>query len=1354
MKIVEQTLWARANTAFRNRDFESAVALYEEALRQAEDPLKPYIYLSLQLSRSRLGQSPVTACIASPKIKQDRSLNFKATVNNLVADQCPLGRAFRIELADFVDIDQYVAASADLVDAASRGILNARTHLVECGFDEIYHGTRKLTKGAAYQGEATYLSRHPEIANQVRTGQLSCGLEHYIRFGLTMSDPILIERFKMLHPEFALTVVSLGSHQSQKTIEHVLSSDRLRIVTLANLITGQAQVLKGSWIALVHAGVVLDPGGLYAMAAMFDFKSSPSVVFGGVRLHDGTVWMPGMATSFDKAAAVAWPAIFVTPNGLSEFHAALGVFDTPGSSRDRLKFFINRLMEQRLELVAHNAKPLTGFATREDERSFYAGQTLIEMDGECDEHCKEPAVSIIIPFRDKVELLCCCVDSILSNSEYINYEIILVDNDSVEPKTLTFLKDIEKSSDKVRVLRYHHPFNFSAICNFAARHSDADVLLFLNNDTEIFSTDWLNRMSVLAMRYDVGAVGALLTYEGDEIQHAGIAIGLNGLAGLAYAGTSFSELIFNWKFLITHPVEAVTGACLAIERTKFEQIGGMDEINLSVALNDIDLCLRLAEQGMTNLLVPHLTIRHYESQSREWDCYDSTGRFAKEVAYFRERHRAALQRGDRFIDLNCLESLKVRAGNIQGRVILILAIRLSMGFGVDLVIHEQARRLLRNGAMVIVGVHEHDRDYYGDVPYKVIVINRSERKVIADDISSIITNNKVDIVIAHTTPFFEVLPSLQGRVKTVVYEHGDPSPELFPKDRSERQTIKDWKVAHVYPRVDKVIAISHFISEDINWPQAEIIYNGVDHLSTKVDASNLANFRLRFGLNDPQKKIFLCVARLGKGERNYKGFDEFIAFRQFYSQDDAVFMVVGRGTEEDARELRDVGIQVLINATESDLRCAYKACDAFFSFSRWEGFNLPLVEAQSFGKPAFAIDRCSHREVTNNVFASFKEIAQFVERKSKEELAELGSSSAKYIEQFTWNKNVHSLVKSLSRIIGQCRDSRPIVPGRVSICIVSKNKLGYIKPCIESLVSLKKTNDIEILLGDTGSNDQEVLSFYETIAHDVQIHYYNFYNFSKINNYLAQSANGDVLVFLNNDTLVIDSDFLKTLRELLSYDSVGVVGPMLLYGDGSIQHAGVEIFLEEPFRYVGWHPYAKRQPQDLVPVTGVYSVPAVTGACLAIKTELFREVGGFEEVYREECQDVDLCLKVRMLGKKILYTGKTSLFHYENGTREISESLLDRREFRSRWGDCLDLLFLKNPKQRIPFEKSVKIEWCSKKEDELLRYLREFNDCEVTIVLEGIDLPDKIKEHVREDRVRVLPHSCPDNYQYDQNIIC
>jgi glycosyltransferase involved in cell wall biosynthesis len=229
-----------------------------------------------------------------------------------------------------------------------------------------------------------------------------------------------------------------------------------------------------------------------------------------------------------------------------------------------------------------------------------------------------PRVSIIIPTRDRVGLLSSCITTLLEGTRYPDYEIIVVDNDSTDPETLQYLAELERL-ERARVLRYRKPFNFSAINNYAAAEATGSVLVLLNNDIEVISAGWLEEMASLAVQPDVGAVGALLMYPDGRIQHAGVVTGMGGVAGHAYKrepGTSWGR---SRELTVRREVSAVTAACLAVERSKFARVGGLDAQHLAVAFNDVDLCLELRELGLRNLWTPHAILRHHESLSRGSD---------------------------------------------------------------------------------------------------------------------------------------------------------------------------------------------------------------------------------------------------------------------------------------------------------------------------------------------------------------------------------------------------------------------------------------------------------------------------------------------------------------------------------------------------------------------------------------------------------------------------------------------------------------------------------------------------------------------------------------------------------------
>ena len=248
-----------------------------------------------------------------------------------------------------------------------------------------------------------------------------------------------------------------------------------------------------------------------------------------------------------------------------------------------------------------------------------------------------PTVSIIIPTRDKVELLRPCVDSLLAKTSYSPFEVLIVDNGSVDDRALAFLARIE-ADPRVRVLSYPGAYNFSAINNFAVRESAGSYVCFLNNDTEVIHASWLTEMMRQAIRPQVAAVGAKLLYEDGTIQHASVIVGMGDAAGHAHRNLPNTEPGYFAQAHAAQFVTAVTGACLLLEKQKFLDVGGFDERDLAIAYNDIDLCLKLERAGWRNVYVPHAELIHHESKSRGKD--HSPGqidRYSRELKVFQER---------------------------------------------------------------------------------------------------------------------------------------------------------------------------------------------------------------------------------------------------------------------------------------------------------------------------------------------------------------------------------------------------------------------------------------------------------------------------------------------------------------------------------------------------------------------------------------------------------------------------------------------------------------------------------------------------------------------------------------------
>ncbi len=228
----------------------------------------------------------------------------------------------------------------------------------------------------------------------------------------------------------------------------------------------------------------------------------------------------------------------------------------------------------------------------------------------------EPMISIIIPFKDKPEMLKVCVESVLYRSDYTQVEIICVNNRSTEEKTFAYMEELGKKAG-VRVLDYDHPFNYSAINNHAVTHAKGEYLLFLNNDMEVVNKGWLSAMLEHAQRPSVGAVGARLLYADGKLQHGGVVLGIGGVAGHAFKympGDHF-DYYFGLPGMIRN-VSGVTAACLLMRKSVFMEVEGFDEKDLKVAFNDVDLCLKIRKKGYRIVYTPHASLYHYESVSR------------------------------------------------------------------------------------------------------------------------------------------------------------------------------------------------------------------------------------------------------------------------------------------------------------------------------------------------------------------------------------------------------------------------------------------------------------------------------------------------------------------------------------------------------------------------------------------------------------------------------------------------------------------------------------------------------------------------------------------------------------------
>lgn len=227
------------------------------------------------------------------------------------------------------------------------------------------------------------------------------------------------------------------------------------------------------------------------------------------------------------------------------------------------------------------------------------------------EICETKKISILIPTRDRLDLLSRCVETVEAKTDYPNYEIVIIDNGSEQPETRRYFRETRH-----RVISYNGPFNFAAICNYGVRESDGAWILFLNNDIEAIEPGWLSAMAEHVQRPQVGAVGALLLYPDNTVQHAGVVLAEADVAAHAYLNFPPDTPENGGQVQVIRNYSAVTGACLLMRREVFEECGGFDETGFAVGLNDIDLCLRVRERGYNIIYTPYARLYHHESASR------------------------------------------------------------------------------------------------------------------------------------------------------------------------------------------------------------------------------------------------------------------------------------------------------------------------------------------------------------------------------------------------------------------------------------------------------------------------------------------------------------------------------------------------------------------------------------------------------------------------------------------------------------------------------------------------------------------------------------------------------------------
>jgi glycosyltransferase involved in cell wall biosynthesis len=339
---------------------------------------------------------------------------------------------------------------------------------------------------------------------------------------------------------------------------------------------------------------------------------------------------------------------------------------------------------------------------------------------------------------------------------------------------------------------------------------------------------------------------------------------------------------------------------------------------------------------------------------------------------------------------------------MKRRRVLLLSCFMLPGYGVSEVATQLRRGLKQYGWDLFIGFLEGEPTDDGQVLYMP-----------ADpvEIVSFCIRNKIAVVVGQTSPYFEVLPALRRSIPVVCFEHGDPTPEFFREEAEDRNQIRRNKIENVYPNVNRVWTTSHFLRKDIEWPSASVIPLAADHVG-----QNEANHSV-----DTGRKIRVgSLSRMGVLESEYKGTDLLIRLSsRFIARKDVEFAVMGRGSRIDAIPLEEAGWSVHLNASDEERLAFLRSLDVFVSPSKWEGFNLPLVEAQFLSVPSIAFDVGAHPETTPYVVSSFDEAVELLAHWTDNPIAlrQAGYRCKQFVDsQFSWDRTSRSFAAALDEV--------------------------------------------------------------------------------------------------------------------------------------------------------------------------------------------------------------------------------------------------------------------------------------------------------------------------------------------------
>jgi GT2 family glycosyltransferase len=875
-----------------------------------------------------------------------------------------------------------------------------------------------------------------------------------------------------------------------------------------------------------------------------------------------------------------------------------------------------------------------------------------------------PKVTLLLLTGGKMEFLEPCLESIFSKTTYSNYEVLVVDN-SVSESVRDYLAQMQKQHPQLRVQRNDlKPFNFSALCNEGARTIESPYLILLNDDVTIVTPDWIEAMMEYGQRKDAGMVGCKLLYPNDVIQHAGTVFGVWDNVGHFFRGVANG---LNWSFDLPHvarEVLAVTFACALMRTELYWELGGLDEDDFKLAFNDVDLCIKAVNKGLTNFYTPYAVLYHYESVTKEAivlhgeveEALKRWGKWVEHDPYYNPN--LAKRKEDWTLDFDNqppldtshalqadlyrygwrgpeeLAMLRKHFGKVWGDLASSNAYRLHRLFSRS----PRKRRGPELPPAESLELDAKDLNYrsWWHHHYPLGTELEAQRKaqvtfttrplisllIRLDNISDEALHKCLESIAAQTYPEWEACLIGNGcetkatRERIEWWRTADSRIHAWlPEEKSGRALASRRCVAMARGGYFALLSASDCLAPNAlhevvlalnTFPEGDFVYTDEDQIDEEGNHAN--------GVFKPDWSPEYMLSKMYTGKLQI--------FRNDLARRADAFPDAVEGSED-----YDLALQMSEQARSVT--------------------HIPKVLCHAAPRDA-ADDEASRK-------ARRTALERALERRGTKATVEDGEAAG------------------TSRVRYALPDNAP----KVTILMLTGGKIEFLAPCLESIFSKTTYPNYEILLVDN-SMSPIIRDYLDGVKKAnpgrfrVQINNLKPFNFSALCNDGAKTIDSPFLLLLNDDVSIITPDWIESMMEFGQREDVGVVGCKLLYPNELLQHAGVHLGV-----YGLCGHYFKAQPNDPDLGSGLPHVArevlAVTFACALMRTKLYWELGGLnDDVFKIAYNDVDMCIKAIRKGYKNIYTPYAKLYHFESVTKEVHRLEGEIEAAVERWSDLIE----------------------------------------------------------------------------------